>query len=77
MYTSLFAATQGAFDDVPLEKIKQAEAALHLELKTKQAKLVEALNTGDKPTDAQNETILKIAKSVASTYKEVKKAAKE
>jgi F-type H+-transporting ATPase subunit alpha len=77
MYTSLFAATQGALDDVPLEKIKQAEAALHLELKTKQAKLVEALNTGDKPTDAQNETILKIAKSVASTYKEVKKAAKE
>jgi F-type H+-transporting ATPase subunit alpha len=77
MYASLYAATQGAFDDVPLEKIKQSEAALHLELKNKQAKLVEALNTGDKPSDAQNETILKIAKSVASTYKEAKKEAKE
>jgi F-type H+-transporting ATPase subunit alpha len=69
MYASLYAATEGAFDEVPLEKIKPAEEALHRELKTKQAKLVEALNTGDKPTDVQNETVLKIAKAVASTYK--------
>lgn len=77
MYSSLFAATQGAFDNVPIEKIKPAEEALHRELKSKNAKLIEALNTGDKPTDAQNETVLKIAKSVADTYKIAKKETKE
>jgi F-type H+-transporting ATPase subunit alpha len=78
MYSSLYAAGSGAFDDVPVDKIKAAESALHLELKTKQAKLIEAVNTGDKPTDAQNEIILKVAKAVASTYKtSEKKAPKE
>lgn len=78
MYASLLAASEGVFDVVPLEKIKTAEQALLRELKSKQAKLVAAINTGDKPTDAQNQTILKIAKSVADTYKETpKKAAKE
>jgi F-type H+-transporting ATPase subunit alpha len=78
MYASLYAASQGALDAVPVEKIKPAQEALLRELKSKQAKLVEALNTGDKPTDAQNETLLKIAKSIADTYKTTeKKAAKE
>jgi F-type H+-transporting ATPase subunit alpha len=77
MYASLFAATNGAFDVVPVEKIKPAEEALHRELKAKHAKLVDALSTGDKPTDAQNDTVLKVAKSVADGYKEVKKAAKK
>jgi F-type H+-transporting ATPase subunit alpha len=77
MYASLFAATNGVFDSVPLEKIKPAEEALHRELKAKHAKLVTALNTGDKPTDAQNDIVLKVAKSVADGYKETKKAAKD
>lgn len=79
MYSSLYAATQGAFDSVPLEKIEAAEMSLHRELKSKQPKLIDALNTGDKPTDSQNETILKIAKTVASSYKATpaKKAEKE
>lgn len=79
MYSSLYAATQGVFDQVPLEKIEAAELSLHRELKSKQAKLIDALNTGDKPTDAQNETILKVAKSVAGSYKAApaKKAEKE
>jgi F-type H+-transporting ATPase subunit alpha len=72
MYASLLAATKGAFDEVPVEKIKAAQEALLRELKAKHAKLVEALSTGDKPTDAQNEQILKVAKSVAETYKEKK-----
>ncbi|HSW85830.1 MAG TPA: F0F1 ATP synthase subunit alpha [Candidatus Saccharimonadales bacterium] len=70
MYASLYAATQGAFDDVPLEKIKLAEQALHRELKAKQSKLTEFLNTGDKPTDAQNDAVIKIAKTVATSYKQ-------
>ncbi len=79
MYSSLYAATQGAFDSVPLEKIEAAEQSLHRELKSKQAKLIEAIDTGDKPTDAQNETILKVAKTVAASYKvtPAKKAEKE
>jgi F-type H+-transporting ATPase subunit alpha len=78
MYASLYGATNGAFDSVPVEKIKLAQEALLRELKSKQAKLIEALNTGDKPTDAQNEIVLKIAKSVAETYKATeKKAARE
>jgi F-type H+-transporting ATPase subunit alpha len=70
MYVTLYAATQGCFDEVPLEKIKIAEQSLLREMKSKQAKLTEALNTGDKPTEAQNATVLKIAKSIADTYKD-------
>jgi F0F1-type ATP synthase alpha subunit len=73
MYASLYAATQGAFDVVPIEKIKVAQEVLLRELKSKQAKLVEAINTGDKPTDAQNEALLKVANSVANTYKSTEK----
>ncbi|HET9174343.1 MAG TPA: F0F1 ATP synthase subunit alpha [Candidatus Saccharimonadales bacterium] len=68
MYASLYAATNGAFDAVPLEKIKAAEEALFRDLKAKHAKLVEAINTGDKPSDEQNATILKVAQEVAKGY---------
>ena len=77
MYSSLYAASQGAFDEVPVEKVKQAEAAMHRELKSKHKKLTETINTGDKPTDTQNAEVLKVAKSVTETYKPAKKAAKE
>ena len=68
MYASLLAATSGAFDKVPLDKIKVAEEAMHRELKAKHPKVIEAVNTGDKPSDEQQATILKIAGSVASSY---------
>ncbi len=79
MYAALTAANEGCFDEVPLEKVKIAEESLLRELKTKNAKLVEAINTGDKPTDAQHETVVKLAKKIAETYKEskVKKAEAE
>jgi F-type H+-transporting ATPase subunit alpha len=79
MYASLFAANEGCFDEVPLEKIKLAEEALHRELKSKQPKLVVALNTGDKPSEGQNGTLLKVAKAVVESYKSApaKKAEKE
>lgn len=72
MYASLYATTNGVFDSVPVEKIKTAEEALLRELKSKHAKVVETINTGDKPSDAHNETILKVAKSVAHSYSEAK-----
>ncbi len=70
MYASLLAATSGAFDKVPLDKIKAAEEAMHRELKAKHAKLTDTINTGDKVADADNEAVLKVAKSVAATYTE-------
>ncbi|HVV67181.1 MAG TPA: F0F1 ATP synthase subunit alpha [Candidatus Saccharimonadales bacterium] len=76
MYAALMAANEGCFDDVPLEKIKIAEQALLRELKSRHTKLIEAVNTGDKPTDVQNDTIIKLAKKVAETYKESKAAKK-
>ncbi len=78
MYTSLLAATEGAFDVVPVDKIKPAEEALHRELKSKHAKLTETLNKGDKPTDEQKATVLKVAKLIAESYKPIaKKVAKD
>ncbi|HET7827699.1 MAG TPA: hypothetical protein VFK97_02425, partial [Candidatus Saccharimonadales bacterium] len=68
MYCSLLAVTSGAFDTVPLEKIKPAEDALLAELKAKHAKLTEVINKGDKPTDEQNKQVLKVAESIAKSY---------
>lgn len=68
MYSSLTAVTSGSFDKVPVEKIKAAEGVLLNQLKTKHAKLTEAVNKGDKPTDEQDVQIKKVAESVAKTY---------
>jgi len=74
MYCSLLAVTNGCFDQVPLDKIKPAEAALLAELKSKHAKLIEAINKGDKPTDEQNQQVLKAASSIAKSYESATKA---
>jgi F-type H+-transporting ATPase subunit alpha len=74
MYAALLATTRGCFDAVPLDKIKAAEEALLRELKSGHAKLIEAVNSGDKPTDDQNEALLKVAKSIAAGYTETEKA---
>lgn len=68
MYAALLAATQGCFDPVPLEKIKVAEDGLLRQLKTKHDKLIQAINTGDKPTDEQQHTVVELAKQVAAGY---------
>jgi len=68
MYSVLYAATQGAFDVVPLEKIDAARESLLRELRAKHTKLTAALNTGDKPTDDQNDEVLKVAKDIARQY---------
>jgi len=68
MYSVLYAANNGAFDIVPIEKVDAAREALLRELKSKHAKLVDALNTGDKPTDEQNEQVMKVAHDIAKQY---------
>ena len=68
MYAMLYAANNGGFDVVPLEKISAAREALLRELKSKHAKLIEAIDTGDKPTDVQNEQLMKVAATIAKQY---------
>src|SRR5665213_1454004 len=68
MYCLLYSANEGVFDSVPLDKVAIASENLLNELKKKHTKLVDTLNTGDKVSDADNATILKVAKSIASTY---------
>jgi F-type H+-transporting ATPase subunit alpha len=74
MYSLLYAATNGALDGVPLDKIEIAKDTLLRDLKSKHSKVIEAVNTGDKPTDTQNETILKVAQTIADSYGETKTA---
>jgi F-type H+/Na+-transporting ATPase subunit alpha len=73
MYATLLAATSGAFDAIPIDKIKAAEAAYLNELADKHDKLIKQLNTGDKPTDEQKSQVLKVAKDVAAGYAEAPK----
>lgn len=63
---SLIAANEGAFDNVPVEKIKDAQAALLSELKGK--KEMSELNNGDKPTDKATELVKKTASKVAKGF---------
>lgn len=67
---SLFAATEGAFDDIPVAKVKDAQASMLHELWSAHKKAMEELNKGDKPTDAIKEAILKVAKEIAKGIKE-------
>ncbi|MDQ5972039.1 MAG: F-type H+/Na+-transporting ATPase subunit alpha [Patescibacteria group bacterium] len=69
---ALMAATNGAFDHVPVEKIKDAEKALLQRLHSDHRKLMDTLNKGDKPTDDMQKTILKVAEQVAKGYVETK-----
>jgi F-type H+-transporting ATPase subunit alpha len=67
---SLMAATEGAFDGVPVAKIKAAQASLLQELKSQHKAMVETLGKGDKPTDDMKKTILKVAQDIAEGHKE-------
>jgi F-type H+-transporting ATPase subunit alpha len=67
---SLLAATEGAFDDVPVAHIKKAQAALLAALHQEAKKEMTKLNEGDKPSDETKALILKAAKQVAKEYVE-------
>ncbi len=75
MYVMLLAATSGAFDEVEVAKIKIAEAALLREFKNKHKKLLELIDAGNEPEDKDRDTILKLARQVADSYKPVEKEA--
>jgi len=67
---SLIAATEGAFDDVPVESIKKAQHALLTGLWSAKKKEMQTLNKGDKVDDKMTKVVVMEAKKVAKEYKE-------
>ncbi|MBA3758627.1 F0F1 ATP synthase subunit alpha [Candidatus Saccharibacteria bacterium] len=76
MYAVLYSATNGAFDKVPIEKLKLVEANLLRDLKSKHAKLIEQINTGAEPDDKDKDILLKLANEIAKAYEPVKAESK-
>ena len=66
---TLIAAGSGEFDKVPVEKVKDAQAALLTDLWSDHKDLMRELNKGDKPTDATTKAIEKVAAKVAKGFK--------
>lgn len=65
---SLLAATKGAFDEVPTEKIKDVQAELLRLLESDHKSVMKELNTGAKPTEDIGKAVLKAAEKVAKAY---------
>jgi F-type H+-transporting ATPase subunit alpha len=66
----LLAANEGAFDEVPVKHVKQAQETLLSRLHKDHRKLMNELDKGDKPSDAIKKAILDTAKDVAKGLKE-------
>lgn len=74
---TLLAANEGAFDTVPVEKIKEAQANLLSNLSTQHKKEMAKLDIGDQKVEGEmKDLILKAAKNVASDFA-VKSESKE
>jgi F-type H+-transporting ATPase subunit alpha len=66
--SSLYAVSQGLFDDVSVAKIKDAQAALLTRLWTDHKEDMRKLNTGDKPDEELLAAIKKVAISAAKGF---------
>jgi len=69
---TILAGTEGAFDGVPVDKVKAAQEALLTHLEQKEKKLTEKLNT-EKPSDEDKKKITEAASAIAKQYHGVKK----
>lgn len=67
----LLAANEGCFDPVPLEKVKEAQSNLLTRLGRDHKKEMNELNKGDKPTEATQKLIVKVANEAAKSFKAV------
>ncbi len=66
---TLLAANEGAFDEVPVEKIKEAQKNLLSQLQSVHKKEMETLNKGDQKVEGSiKDMILNVAKAVASDF---------
>lgn len=67
---TLTAATKGIFDEVPVERVKDAQAQLLTVIESDHKDIVKTLNKGDKPTDEMVKTIENAAKKIAKGFKD-------
>ncbi len=74
---SLMAAIKGAFDTVPVAKIKDAQAELISYMEDKHGAIVKTLNKGDKPDEATEKAVVEAAEKVAKSYVVAAKPKKE
>ncbi len=65
---TLYVAEQGLFDEVPVEKVNEAKAALLTKLGTDEKKAMDVLNKGDKPDDKTLKLIEDTAKKVMKGF---------
>ncbi len=68
--SSLIAATGGAFDSVPVEQIKKAQASLLTSLWSEKKKDMQELEKGGKVDDKMSSLIIKQAEKVAKEYRD-------
>ena len=69
--SSIAQATEGALDNVPIESLKSAQAALLADIETNHKAVVTELTKGDKPSDETKKTILAAANKIARQYHKV------
>ena len=69
-FVSIHAVTSGAFDSVPVTKIKEAQAALLTQLWKNNKDAMRELNKGDKPTDEQLKLIDEATQMAAKGFEE-------
>ncbi|MFS8120602.1 MAG: F0F1 ATP synthase subunit alpha, partial [Microcoleus sp.] len=67
---TLLAAEAGLFDEVSIDKVKDAQAALLTELWSDNKDAMRILNKGDKPTDETSKLIEKVATKVVKGFVE-------
>ncbi len=66
---TLMAATKGAFDGIPIDKVRAAQTELITAVETDHKDVIEALNAGGKPDEELVGKVLKVAEKVAHSYK--------
>ncbi len=69
-FVSIHAVTSGAFDNVPVVKIKEAQAGLLTQLWNNAKDTMRELNKGDKPTDEQLQVIDEATQVAAKGFEE-------
>jgi len=69
---TILAGTEGAFDGVPIEKVKVAQEALLALIAQKHKKIIEELSSDNKPSEATTKKISEVAASIAKQYKVTK-----
>lgn len=65
---SLMVANEGGFDDVPADRVKDAQHELLSVIHAEHTDIEKLINKGDKPTDELKADVLKVAKKVLRSF---------